>query len=206
MIHRICLLLLIFNFIYADGVSSLKLFLKQKKIFYANFVQDISSKHQITRSSGKVFILRPNRFIWEYDTNNHISQKIISDGDNIYMIDNELEQVTCSKINKVLGSYPALILSGNDGINRFYFIKNINLNDSNLDWVSLLPRELNENNGFQMIEIAFDKNNRNLVKMNFIDNFGTKSTITFSNQSIKNVVNNGQFRFVKPKGYDLINN
>lgn len=197
--------LLFFNLVYADGVSSLQLFLKQKNIFYANFIQEVYLKHQINRSTGTVIISRPNRFIWEYNTNN-IGQRIISDGNNVYMIDNELEQVTYSKINKVLGSSPALILAGNDDFNKLYFVKNINLNDSNLDWVSLLPKEVNENNGFQTVEIAFDKYSHNLSKMNFIDSFGTKSTLIFSNQVIKNSTNNKQFKFVKPKGYDLISN
>ena len=205
-IMRYFFCLLLFKFVYADGISSLKLFLKQKKIFYAHFVQDVYSKHGVSRSLGKVIILRPNRFIWEYYNTDNIGQKILSDGHNVYMVDNELEQVMYSKINNVLGSSPALILSGSDDFARFYFVKNINLNDSNLYWVSLLPKLVNENNGFQNVEIGFDKINNYVVKMNFIDSFGTKSTITFNNQVLKNNIDISQFKFVKPKGYDLISN
>jgi outer membrane lipoprotein carrier protein len=205
--HRFCILLFFLNLVYADGVLSLKHFLTQKSGFSANFSQEVNLKRGVDRSTGVVTILRPNMFIWEYDkSSNNIGQKIISDGRYIYMIDKELEQVTYTRINKLIGASPALILAGSDDVNKYYSVKNINLSDSKLDWINLVPKNSNSNNGFQSIDMAFGKVEHTLVKMNFIDSFGTKSSITFSNQFVQKDININLFKFVKPDGYDLIDN
>jgi outer membrane lipoprotein carrier protein len=206
--HRFYVILLFFcSMVYADGVSSLKQFLRQKNGFFANFTQQVYSKHTVLKSTGSITLLRPNMFIWQYNkSNDNFGQKIISDGKYIYIIDSELEQVTYSKINKLLGASPALILAGCDDIDKYYYIKNIDTKDLELDWINLSPKNIDSNNGFQSIDIAFSKLEHNLVKMNFIDSFGSKSSIIFYNQTIKKSINADIFKFIKPNGYDLIDN
>ncbi len=199
------LLLMIFNYVFADGVSSLELFLvSSNKNISADFTQTVYRKKNNQILTGTMKISRPNRFEWAYnDLDGNMGQRIINDGKKVYIIDKELEQVTWKKIKNVFDKSPAMILAGDNNIKNYYYIKN--MNDDEIEWAVLTPRE-NNNNGFQSIYIGFAKTSHQLTQMKFVDSFGGKSQIKFTHLKIGTAFNKNSFQFVLPKGYDMLEN
>lgn len=185
--------------IFADGISSLNKFLAQKK-FSANFTQDVLTGKRMQKSQGNLQIERPNKFRWQYDNS---GQLILSDGIKVYIYDEPLKQVTVRKLSQTLGKSPASLLSGGSSVKSDYNVSNVADKKDGLEWILLMPKEVNDNNGFKQVLIAFDTKQQ-LSKMQFIDNFGYKSNLSFFDiKTPKNfAVNN--FKFVIPKDVDIL--
>lgn len=201
----IILLAIINSYSYADGISALNQFLKNEThTITANFVQTVYGAKKNTFSSGTMEILRPNKFRWQYAVQNGVSgQLILSDGKLIYVYDKDLAQVTVKKLTNSLDRSPALLLANGANLNKTYNVKTIVSND-NLDWVTMEPKNLNDNNGFKKISIAFNKEDGSLAQMRFVDSFDNKSKIAFSNVKINTAFKPNEFIFIKPANTDVI--
>ena len=185
--------------VFADGVNSLNKFLAQKN-FSANFNQEVTTGKKIQKSQGVLQIQRPNKFRWQYNDN---GQLILSDGIKVYIYDDPLKQVTVRKLSQTLGKSPASLLSGGGSIKNDYKVSNVVDKKDGLEWVLLMPKEVNDNNGFKQVLIAFD-NKEQLNQMQFIDNFGYKSNITFFNIKTPKEFTTNNFKFVIPKNLDIL--
>ena len=185
--------------VFADGITALDKFLSQKN-FAANFTQQVITGNRSQTSQGTMQIERPNKFRWQYSDN---GQLILSDGVKVYIYDAPLKQVTVRELGQTLGKSPASLLSGSRKIKDDYKITNSVDKKDGLQWVLLIPKQVNDNNGFQQVLIAFDSKNQ-LNQMQFIDNFGYTSNLKFSGlQSPKKFVADN-FKFVVPKGVDVL--
>ncbi len=88
----------------------------------------------IERTEGAMYIERPNRFRWEYET--PYEQDIVADGTDLWVYDADLFQVTVRPLDEVLGSGPALMLSGElEDLESQFEI------GTDGDWVTLTPRD-----------------------------------------------------------------
>ena len=185
--------------VFADGVSALNKFLVQKN-FEADFIQQVTTGKRVQTSQGNMQIERPNKFRWQYSND---GQLILSDGIKVYIYDEPLKQVTVRNLSHTLGKSPASLLSGANNIKNDYKVTNVIDKKDGLQWVLLLPKEIKDNNGFQQVLIAFDQKDQ-LTQMEFVDNFGYKSNLTFSNIKLpKNFVANN-FKFKVPKDVDVL--
>ncbi len=192
------------NGVFADGVTSLQKFMQANKTLSASFTQTIFGRKRNQVSTGSMEISRPNKFRWTYDNQgNNTGQLIISNGTTVYIVDNELQQVTQKKLGQTLGKSPATLLAGGADINKDYDVKNKPTVNS-IEWVSLKPKNTNDNNGFQMVDMGFNSVSHQLVQMNFTDNFGGKSEIKFSKVKDGVTFKAHEFDYVVPKGYDTI--
>jgi outer membrane lipoprotein carrier protein len=197
----LCLILIVNGYVYADGILALDKFLQDKNsTISANFSQTVYGNKKNKVSTGTMEIKRPNKFRWQY---NGGGQLIVSDGETIYIYDKPLQQVTEKKFNGSLGKSPALLLAGGSDIKSFYVIKN-DQESAGLEWVSLTPKNPDDNNGFQLIKIGFSKKTNLLAQMKLVDSFSNRSEISFSGVKTGIKIPNSEFQFVVVHGVDVI--
>jgi outer membrane lipoprotein carrier protein len=186
---------------YADGVKDLDIFLQQKNnAISADFAQTIYGKKKNKTSSGNMHISRPNKFRWQYVGD---EQLMISDGKHMYIYDKPLQQVTQKKLDGTLGKSPALLLAGGNDVKKNYTVKALPDSDG-LEWVELLPKNVQDNNGFKKVEMAFKKSDQTLSAMKFTDSFDNKSRIDFTNVKYGVSFSANEFKFTPPAGVDVL--
>jgi len=198
---RKLLLCLLIGACYADGMQDLDNFLQKKNsAVSADFTQTIYGKKKNRISSGNMQIERPNKFRWQYVED---QQLIVSNGKDIYIYDKPLQQITKKKLGSSLGKSPALLLAGGTDIKKYYNVKTLTDSDG-MEWVELTPKNIDDNNGFKLVQLGFKKDNQALGAMKFVDGFDNKSMISFTNVKYGNKFPEGVFNFTPPKGVDVI--
>jgi len=192
-------LLLIAQTVKADGMSSVKVFYEQTKSVRANFHQVVTDKQgrKVQEVDGEMQLKRPNKFRWDY--HKPYEQQIISDGNQVWLYDTDLAQVTVRELSKSIGSSPAALLAGGEAIDKSFKLVNASRND-NLDWVSANPKD--KESGFEKILMGFKDNK--LQEMSLIDSFGHTTKITFSQVEVNPALEEKTFLFKPPKGVDVV--
>ena len=183
----------------ADGVSSLRDFYKHTDSMRAQFhqiVTDVKGRKE-QEVEGTMQLQRPNKFRWDY--NKPYEQQIISDGKKVYLYDTDLAQVTVRDLSQALGSSPAAMLAGGDGIEKSFVLKNAVRKD-NLNWVLALPK--NKESGFERVLLGFDGDK--LQKMELYDSFNHITSITFSAIERNLKLKDAAFLFSPPAGVDVV--
>lgn len=179
----------------ADGITQLKRFVTDTRALKADFTQTVSGK-QVQTASGTLELSRPGKFRWTYVK--PYDQLIVGDGVRLWVYDKELEQVTTKKLDEAIGSSPAALLAGSNNLDRDYHLKNIGQQDG-LDWLEALPKH---EGTFKSVRMGFK--NGNLFKMTLADNFGQTTALAFTNQQKNPKLAAERFRFVPPKGVDVV--
>ena len=179
-------------------VKQLENYLAQTRSLIADFLQtSIDEKNNPGKKmSGEFYLRRPGQFRWDYQQ--PYRQEIVSDGDKVWFYDVDLEQVTVKKINNAIGSTPALLLSGEEPLDKNYRLEEIGENDGK-QWVRLTPKE--ENNSFKAILIGVKE--KQLEAMELSDNFGQITRIYFSNIRRNIAIDASKFTFKPPVGVDM---
>ncbi|MEM7027344.1 MAG: outer membrane lipoprotein chaperone LolA, partial [Pseudomonadota bacterium] len=118
---RIIFLYLLFQFhcVFANE-NPLNNFLNGLETIESNFSQTLlnESGQVIENSSGMLYLRQPAKFHWSYEL--PYSQKIISDGNFLWIYDEDLEQVTIRNIADDISQTPAGIILGNNDINEHF--------------------------------------------------------------------------------------
>ena len=92
----------------AASTEALKGLLEQTTTARARFAQIVLDKNLkvLQQATGSMQFSRPGKFRWEYDK--PYEQVIVSDGSRVWLYDKDLNQVTVRKLDRALGSSPAL--------------------------------------------------------------------------------------------------
>jgi outer membrane lipoprotein carrier protein len=165
----------------------------------ADFHQEVrdSSGQQIQVSDGKVWILRPGRFRWDYLK--PYRQQIVADGERLWSYDEDLAQVTVQAMDTVLGATPAMLLSGGEPIDKVFRLE-LQPSAGNTLHALLTPRSNDSN--ITRIHVFFE--NDILVRIEAIDSFGNHTAFSFSALVRNTGLDPSLFRFVPPEGTDII--
>jgi outer membrane lipoprotein carrier protein len=149
-------------------------------------------------SSGTFLFARPGKFIWTYQK--PYEQLLQSDGDQLYIYDKDLNQVTVKKLGNALGSSPAAILFGSNDLEKNFTLSEAGTRNG-LEWLNAVPK--NKDTAFEQISIGL----RNGVPeaMELKDAFGQTSMLTFKNFQRNPPLAPQQFKFDIPKGADVSN-
>ena len=194
------IVLILFNaHAMADGVSSLHDFFSNTNAMRAQFSQVVNDNNgrKLQEVTGTMQLQRPNKFRWDYKK--PYEQQIVSDGKQVFLYDTDLQQVTIRNLSTTLGSSPAALLAGGDGVEKSFIIKNATRKDG-LTWVLALPKA--ENSGFERVLLGFKVDT--LHKMELYDSFSHVTHITFSNVERNPVLQEATFLFVTPNGVDVV--
>jgi chaperone LolA len=185
---------------HAAATDKLKTFVKASRSAQANFTQEVQDKNgkHLQSASGSMQFVRPGKFRWEY--RKPYAQLIIGDGKKFWMYDVDLNQVTVKKLDAALGSSPAALLSGSNEIERGFTLTNIEAREG-LEWLQATPKS--GDTSFEKILMAFNAKSQ-LVVMELHDAFGNHTVLRFS-ELLKNPPLSAQrFKFVPPKGADVL--
>ncbi len=182
-----------------QGADNLDRFFREVHTFSARFEQVVLDEglNQIEETGGRMTIRRPGRFRWDYDP--PLEQKIISDGDRVWIHDVDLEQVTVRRLVDTLGKTPATILAGKGNISENYAVDDLG-HYGKLSWVGMRSKQ--EDSAFSDMRIGFE--NGNLRVMELVDNLGQTTRITFLESKENPIVSDDTFEFAPPRGGDVI--
>ncbi|NRO96565.1 outer membrane lipoprotein chaperone LolA [Paraburkholderia sp. NMBU_R16] len=192
---------------WASGTEQLKAFVSQVHSARGEFVQKevkAPSKAQGGKpamggtSSGTFVFSRPGKFIWTYEK--PYEQVLQADGENLYVYDKDLNQVTIRKLGGALGASPAAILFGSNDIEQNFTLRDAGVKGG-IDWLELRPKS--RDTQFERVGIGFKDGN--LEAMELHDVFGNVTLLTFTNIQKNPPLKGDSFKFTVPKGADVIN-
>ncbi|HLY96295.1 MAG TPA: outer membrane lipoprotein chaperone LolA [Sideroxyarcus sp.] len=186
--------------VHAAATDSLKTFIAATHSAQANFTQEVKDKSgkRIQFASGTMQFERPGKFRWVYQK--PYEQLIVGDGKKFWMYDIDLNQVTVKKLDAALGSSPAALLSGSNEIERDFDLKNLDDKDG-LEWLQATPKSAEST--FEKILMAFNSK-AELTVMELHDAFGHHTVLRFTQLKSNPSLGAQLFRFVPPKGADVL--
>ena len=183
----------------AAGVERFQAYLRSTQTASADFEQQVVDREKklVQRSRGSFTLQRPGRFRWSYAQ--PYAQLIVGDGKRVWIYDEDLNQVTVRAMAKALGSTPAALLAGAADVERAFELSDAGARDG-LEWVEAKPREREA--GFERIRLGLGT--VGVQAMELTDHFGQTTVLRFSNIARNPRVDPDAFRFVPPKGADVL--
>ncbi|MFQ5938002.1 MAG: outer membrane lipoprotein chaperone LolA [Acidiferrobacterales bacterium] len=181
------------------GPEDLRRFFKDVQSFTARFNQVVldESLNMLQESSGTLWLQRPNKFRWNYDT--PFAQQIVGDGSKIWVYDVELQQVTVRKLSGSLGNTPAILLAGQGKLDDDFDVKALGT-QGKLEWMQLVPKI--RDGGFENIRVGFENGKIRMLEM--IDGFGQTTRIALRNGTENVDISPEKFVFEPPPGVDVV--
>ena len=188
----------------ATALDQFKSFVANTKSASGEFTQRqvkmIDGSAKISNPSSGTFVFaRPGKFIWTYQK--PYQQIIQADGETLYLYDKDLNQVTTRKLGNALASSPAAILFGSNDLEKSFTLKEVGIKNG-LEWLEATPKT--KDTSFEQIGIGL----RNGIPeaMELRDSFGQVSLLTFKNFAMNPAIKQNHFKFVAPKGADVLRN
>ncbi|NCA71548.1 MAG: outer membrane lipoprotein carrier protein LolA [Sphingobacteriia bacterium] len=159
----------------ADGAQRVNTYLAGLQSLRADFEQFTfnAERTRMSESRGTLYLQRPGRFRWEYDTPNR--QVIIADGKRVYLHDLDLQQVSHQSQSRALSGTPALLLANDEPIETHFDAAEIASTDGR-HWVELIPKA--QDTDVQRIELGFGQDRLESLIME--DSFGQTTRLNFS--------------------------
>jgi len=192
--------------VFADGISDLNAFVNNVSSMSSEFSQVVLDKKglKLQDVEGVMLFKRPNKFRWDYLK--PYQNQIISDGDRLFLYDQDLRQVSINPIAKVAASTPLLIIAGKN-IEKYFTLRNIedpvaNEMNQSIKWVEAVPKE--EGAGFSKVILGLTENKLSVMKI--VDAFEHITTISFKNAKYNVTLVDNDFLFKFPTGVDVVQN
>jgi outer membrane lipoprotein carrier protein len=165
----------------------------------ANFVQSLINENgeELEKSEGVLHLQQPGKFHWSYET--PYTQKIISNGDVLWVFDEDLEQLTIRKMGDAIEQTPAGIILGNNDITEHFIQVNMGVIE-NHDWIELTPKNIEAQ--YNNIRLGFEDSK--LGMMIIVDNLGQTTRIDFTDVKKNAELSPALFDFEIPDNVDVI--
>ena len=181
------------------GLDQLHAFLTGAKSGKATFRQVVAPKGRqaAQESAGTFTFQRPGKFRWVYEQ--PYEQLIVGDGSKLWIYDRDLNQVIVRTLDVVLGGSPAALLAGDNALEKHFTLADAGRGDG-LELVDARPKSAES--GFERVRIGFRDNLPR--RMELTDAFGNLTTLEFGTFERNPALDAAQFRFVPPKGADVV--
>lgn len=164
----------------------------------AEFKQTVldDDKQVVQQSMGEVSIQRPGKFAWIYQQ--PYEQRIIADGEELWVFDVDLDQVTVKPMESGLSTAPIMLLMQKQPVETEFEVNEVGQRKF-LYWIELLPKK--QDMEFSRVYIGLEDE---VVKaMELRDNFGQSTQIVFENLRTGVVFDPKIFEFIPPPGVDV---
>jgi outer membrane lipoprotein carrier protein len=188
---------------HASALEQFKSFVAGTKAARGEFTQRQIKKTETSKpqapSTGTFVFARPGKFIWTYTK--PYEQLLQADGEQLYIYDKDLNQVTIKKLGDALGSSPAAILFGSNDLEKNFTLSEAGTRDG-LEWLNATPK--GKDTSFEQISIGL--RNGTPEAMELKDAFGQTSVLTFKKFEKNPTLAATHFKFVIPKGADVLSN
>jgi len=190
----------------ADGLKSLENFMKGTQTGRADFTQVVTSPPkdgQAARSktsSGTFEFQRPGRFKFVYQK--PFEQTIVADGQTLWLLDVDLNQVTQRSQAQALGSTPASLIASAADLSalRADFTLAAAPDQDGLQWVQATPKA--KDGQLQSVRVGFA--GEQLAALDIVDSFGQRSAIRFKGMQVNPALPASTFQFKPPAGADIV--
>jgi outer membrane lipoprotein carrier protein len=183
----------------AATLERLRAFVRDTQTARANFTQTVTDKNNrlVQQTSGTFAIARPGKFRWSVEE--PYEQLLVGDGDRVWIYDPDLHQVIKRRNDQALGSTPAALLAGRDDVERAFEWRDLPAEDG-LDWLGAKPKD--KESAFSDIRLGFDATG--LAALDIFDNFGQRTRIRFAGLERNPKLSPDLFKFIPPKGADVV--
>ena len=198
----VCLLLLLAAGSASAGTARSRLdeFARDLQGLQGRFTQVVYDANGVLQeqSEGSVALRAPRQFRWAYLS--PFPQLIVADGTNVWIHDQDLDQVTVRSQSAEESQSPLTVLTDLGLLEREYDLAEAGETDG-LAWLRLTPRAAEA--PFERCELGFDAGNA-LVSMRLLDGLGQRNEIRFADWARNPRFADGTFAFEVPAGADLI--
>ena len=180
------------------GQQALERFFAEVQGFRAEFLQTVLDPNlqTLATSEGQVYIRRPGQFRWDYAPPD--SQQIIGDGQQIWVYDIDLEQVTARPQQTALGESVALLLAGDGQLTENYEVEELGRQGA-YDWVEITPHATD--NHFASLRLGFAEGQLRALEM--LDQIDQRSRILLRAVVENPPLDAGLFQFQPPPGVEV---
>ena len=183
------------------GGDHLRAFLDGLNTLQASFRQILLDEQGVAddESSGQMYLSRPGRFRWDYLQPNPML--IVADGNQIWLYDKDLEQVTVRAQALTLNNTPAALLASTAPIADSFEVSELGEREDGSIWLSLRPHA--EDSSFEWIRVGFAGDGA-LQAMELKDSFGQTTRLLFSQIQRNPELDEELFKFSPPTDVDVI--
>lgn len=181
-----------------DAAERLSERLEPLETYHASFEQKIldGSGERLQEAHGEMWLARPGLLRWEVAA--PYAQTVVSDGEDVYLYDPDLEQVTVQAVDERVTHTPALLLSGDiDDLTASYDVYHEN---SGEDVFTLVPSTADTL--FEELNLMFEGDR--LTELWMTDSTGQRTAIMFSAIRQNADIADERFTFTIPDGVDVI--
>lgn len=206
MLKKIIALILLCAPLYAraDALEQFRDFVANTKTLQGEFIQRqikvvVGGTQTAKNSSGVFSFSRPAKFIWMYKT--PYEQVLQADGHTLYIYDKDLNQVSSKKVGDILSATPAAILLGGDRLEKDFVLKDAGVKGG-LAWLDVMPKA--RDTSFVRIRIGMADGVPTVMELH--DAFGQISLLSLTKLKRNVVFAADYFKFVVPKGADVLAN
>lgn len=191
---------LAFTQAWADEADLLLDILQQQRSMQAQFEQRVTDQDErvVQSSAGVLKIQKPRQFLWR--TSEPFEQEIVSDGEKMWVLDVDLDQLTIQPVEQQWDSTPALLLTGDEREVRQNFA--IALLSQQGQRMTFAVQPLADESAYKQLQIEVD--GAKVVAMHFSDHLGQTSLIRFSQIVVDEPIAKQEFIIVPAPGVDVI--
>ncbi len=181
-----------------EARQRLQEFYRQVRSLSARFEQRVTEADGVPgqRASGRFYLQRPGRFRWDYQ--DPYRQVIVSDGEKLWVYDEDLEQVTVQPVAEALDGTPAAVLAGDRPLEEQFAILELPPAQG-LEWVELRPLEVRSD--FAVVRLGLGET---LEVIELEDRLGQRTRIRFDELRLNPALDPALFRFRPPPGVEVV--
>lgn len=183
----------------AGSVERFQVFVRTTPSAQASFEQKVYDRagKLVQTATGTFAFQRPGKFRWAYARPH--PQLIVGDGEKVWIWDEDLNQVTVRRVARAIGTTPAALLAGAADVTQAFAMQDLGARDG-LEWLEARPREREA--GFERIRLGLGT--ASVEAMELVDSFGQTTVLRFSELARSPKLALDAFRFVPPKGADVL--
>jgi len=181
-----------------EGRVLLDKFLTETQTMSANFKQTLkaSDGKLLQESAGEFYLQRPGRFRWNYTQ--PYPQEIVSDGEQVWVHDVDLEQVTVQKQGAGQNNTPMALLQNRQSLEDAFEIHERGT-DSGLHRIELLSKK--DDVDFGRVMLGLDEKGLRFLQLH--DQFEQTTFIFFTELQSNIELDTTIFKFIPPEGVDV---
>ncbi|SUO93508.1 outer membrane lipoprotein chaperone LolA [Suttonella ornithocola] len=189
------------------SAATLEKYFQQTKDLQGDFVQAVYSSRGQEKSTGKMWLSKPGKFYWDYQTPDR--QKIISNGKKVWQYDLDLEQISVRKKDELVGDIAIRILTGESKLTDVFNVVAVSPKQAptilhkvaqNADVYHLTPKKSQE--GYDSIWVIMKNGQLEVISVD--GGGGQQTVIGFTNLKRNVGIPAKQFEFTPPKGVDIV--
>lgn len=176
----------------------LERFLTETQTMSANFKQTLTANdgRSLQESSGEFYLQRPGKFRWNYSE--PYPQEIVSDGEQVWIFDVDLEQVTVQQQGPAQNNTPIALLQNKQKLEDAFEIHELGI-EAGLHRLELL----NKKNDVDFDRIVIGLDNKGLRFLRLHDQFEQTTDIYFTDLQTNPELDPAIFHFTPPEGVDV---